>query len=479
MRRRLSIFVLLGLMAATAGCSTGDAKKNAPTYKLPEAGTLHDNIQGFTARDISYALYLPKKFIPGGTTAGSGKGNTLKAGIRRWPVIVAFDPHGAGAIPVKKYMELADRYGFILIGSNNSKNGLPVNETWAIVSALITEVLAVYPVDTSSFCMAGFSGGSRVAAIAAMDFPIINAVIGCGAGLPGGTLPTVNRFSYFGIVGTGDFNMGEMLALEEPMTGAGIRHFITTFAGIHTWPPAEVMEEAIRWNLLNAMRDRTMPSSDSTVAAILEDMQKKVTVLKAANRLIAASDACREAAQFAAGLASAEWFSVELDRLRKLPAYKNQVDYRNAILKKESVEQAFLQESLASKDLPWWNHKVEMMGSKNMKGKNPEDTLMNSRLKAYLSLLCYSYANSAMAHHEPELASRIISVYEISDPPNPEPNYMKAVLLVGRSENEAALNQIKVAAGKGFSDKGRMMQQPEFEALKSSPAWFDLLKPMK
>ena len=160
MRRRLSIFVLLGLMAATAGCSTGDAKKNAPTYKLPEAGTLHDNIQGFTARDISYALYLPKKFIPGGTTAGSGQGNTLKAGIRRWPVIVAFDPHGAGAIPVKKYMELADRYGFILIGSNNSKNGLPVNETWAIVSALITEVLAVYPVDTSSFCMAGFSGGS-------------------------------------------------------------------------------------------------------------------------------------------------------------------------------------------------------------------------------------------------------------------------------------------------------------------------------
>jgi len=54
----------------------------------------------------SYALYIP---------AGN-KHDTL-------PVIYFFDPHGDGSFPVTRYKALADQYGFILIGSNNSKNG--------------------------------------------------------------------------------------------------------------------------------------------------------------------------------------------------------------------------------------------------------------------------------------------------------------------------------------------------------------------
>ncbi len=38
-------------------------------------------------------------------------------------VIYFFDPHGDGSLPVKKYKDLADKYQYVLIGSNNSKNG--------------------------------------------------------------------------------------------------------------------------------------------------------------------------------------------------------------------------------------------------------------------------------------------------------------------------------------------------------------------
>ena len=54
----------------------------------------------------SYALYIPEK----------GNKEVL-------PVVYFFDPHGDGSLPLNKYRALADKYDFILTGSNNSKNG--------------------------------------------------------------------------------------------------------------------------------------------------------------------------------------------------------------------------------------------------------------------------------------------------------------------------------------------------------------------
>src|SRR5689334_1634716 len=54
----------------------------------------------------SYALYIPIR------------GNKVAL-----PIIYCFDPHGDGALPLKKYKALAEAYGFMLAGSNNSKNG--------------------------------------------------------------------------------------------------------------------------------------------------------------------------------------------------------------------------------------------------------------------------------------------------------------------------------------------------------------------
>jgi len=50
----------------------------------------------------SYALYIPMR----------GKNESL-------PVIYFFDPHGNGSFPLNKYKSLAERYGFIFIGSKN------------------------------------------------------------------------------------------------------------------------------------------------------------------------------------------------------------------------------------------------------------------------------------------------------------------------------------------------------------------------
>src|SRR5262245_2339531 len=57
----------------------------------------------------SYALYLPSGYTPS----------------RAWPVILGFDPGGRGTTPVERYQAAAEQYGYIVAGSNNSRNGAP------------------------------------------------------------------------------------------------------------------------------------------------------------------------------------------------------------------------------------------------------------------------------------------------------------------------------------------------------------------
>src|ERR1700749_4024462 len=73
---------------------------------LMEPGRLIDTVICQKDPAQSYALYIP---VRGGTGA--------------LPIVYFFDPHGDGSLPLKKYKSLADTYGFILAGSNNSKNG--------------------------------------------------------------------------------------------------------------------------------------------------------------------------------------------------------------------------------------------------------------------------------------------------------------------------------------------------------------------
>jgi hypothetical protein len=107
---------------------------------------------------------------------------------------------------------------------------------------------------------------------------------------------------------------------------------------------------------------------------------------------------------------------------------------------------------------------------------NPEDTLKDRRLMAFLSLFCYMNANAAVQKHDENAAVKIVAIYEMADPENPEPNYMRAVLFAHRSQNDAAIAQLKIAVSKGFTDKKRLTGQQEFQSLNNSQGWNDLMK---
>jgi len=466
------------LLLLTVSCKNGGSGQEGVKFPLPESGVLHEKVACKGQPGKSYAL-----FIPGNTSLPdplqSGKEEIHK---RVYPVMIVFDPHGNGVFPLTLYKDLAEKYGFILFGSNDSKNGLPAEEIKSIIDALMNEVHIAYPVDTNRIYLLGFSGGARVAAMAAMYQVQVKGVIGCGAGLGGTEQPIRYKFDYFGIAGTADFNMSEMLQLEEPLSRAGFRHFIMTFPGVHAWPSTEVMEDAFRWITLNSMKDGLLKKEDRFISGVKTVLGDRINAATNNHMLITADDECRKAISFLEGLVSVDSIKSELQALEKLHEYQSQVAYRKKIMKMEEEEKQELMQALQAENLTWWKVKItnyELRITNDIgrdKKTDPEDTLKNRRLMAFLSLYCYMNANAAIARQNVNAAVKIIAIYEMADKGNPEPNYMRATLFARQSESEGAFAQLKIAIDKGFNDKHRLNSQQEFSSMKSAPEWSDLLK---
>jgi predicted peptidase len=137
----------------------------------------------------SYALFLPRGYTP----------------EKKWPIVYAFDPVARGSLPVKLFKDAADKFGFILVGSNNSRNGIDVNE---IVKTLWNDTHERFSINERRVYTTGFSGGARVASGVAVGYRgAIAGVIAASGGLPPNYKPSpASQFVFFGTAGTEDFN---------------------------------------------------------------------------------------------------------------------------------------------------------------------------------------------------------------------------------------------------------------------------------
>src|SRR5262245_33774455 len=112
-----------------------------PSQDLPR-GKVNERVVCLKDASQSYALYLPPNYAPD----------------RQWPILYAFDPGARGVRPVERFKDAAERYGYIVVGSNNSRNGpgVPLTE---IIRALFDDTQARFPIDQKRVYTTGFSGG--------------------------------------------------------------------------------------------------------------------------------------------------------------------------------------------------------------------------------------------------------------------------------------------------------------------------------
>jgi predicted esterase len=229
MKHGLNI-VLAILILFSGSCSGRAGSENSRQGGL-ETGKVIPDVKCAGNPSYTYSLYLP-------TTYTEGKLLT---------VLLAFDPSAKGTFPVTAYHELAEKYDFILMGSNDSHNGQSMQDIGRIAEALLSEARSRFNADSSRIILTGFSGGARVASIIGMFGDKVKGVIGCGAGFPETNQQHRHTFDYYAISGEADPNLSEVILQDQALTQAGWKHQLMVIRGGHEWPPAAEMEKAVQW----------------------------------------------------------------------------------------------------------------------------------------------------------------------------------------------------------------------------------------
>lgn len=316
--------VLLGnLYLIVTACAIGCAQA-APVAGAPEGGQIAPGrvMNRVVCKDDpaqSYALYVPSSY-----TAASG-----------WPMIYAFDPGGVGKRPVELYKDIAEKYGFVITGSNNSRN-FSNDESAKSMSAMWKDTHSRLALDDRRIYSSGFSGGARVAGAIALacGYCQIAGVIAHGAGYPSShKAGAKDGLLYFFAIGDRDFNWPEVTALRREREEAGLPYRVRTFSGSHQWAPEEVMEDALEWITLNAMRSgREAPKVDF-IDRFFRQVQAQALAAETAHDLIGESMAYRTLVSDFRGLKEVAEYENKLASLKKSADFK-------AALKREQDEMA-------------------------------------------------------------------------------------------------------------------------------------------
>jgi hypothetical protein len=413
----------------------------------PAAGRMTDSVICQSDPTQSYALYIP------------AKGNS-----QALPVIYFFDPHADGALPLRKYKALADAYGFIMVGSNNSKNGNDWPATENIWLCLSGDTRARLKLDSRRTYVCGFSGGAKVAGYIAIQHPGIAGVIAGGAGLPDGVTAADFNFSFTAVAGQGDMNLTELVGVNGELDKTRTPHRIIFFDGRHEWSPVNTMGLAFAGLRFDAMKSSLIPKDNAFINAYIAGSKKRLRAYELSDRLIKAAQECALSIAFLDGLTGqAGWFRQQAAALAANPKYLQQRQEQQDLLATEENIKADYMQHFQQDDGHYWATTIH-----DLQGKAEGYTAaeqMYQRLLAYLSLAFYSISNQLINRNDNATATHFVELYKMADPTNSEAWYFSAILDARDHQAPAAVNDLVKAAGCGFRDKSRLMQQPEFKGL--------------
>jgi predicted esterase len=279
------------------------------TTELPR-GQVVESVVCTSDHGRSYALYLPSRYSP----------------ERTWPVLYAFDPRARGTVALERFKDAAERYGWIIVGSNDSRNGpfQPSVDAW---NAMVKDTHERLAIDDERVYTAGFSGAARVAIhLATLCRDCIAGVIACGAGFPAGITPSpALHFAVFAAAGEEDFNYPELTDLDESLAGAGMPHRLEFFDGRHEWMPASVAADAVEWLELKAMQAGRCPPDGRVIDAVRQKTLERAEALERARKIHDAYRAYAGAADAFRGLLDVGDFERRAGQMRDRPELKDAI----------------------------------------------------------------------------------------------------------------------------------------------------------
>ncbi|MFB3920368.1 MAG: dienelactone hydrolase family protein [Terriglobia bacterium] len=280
----------------------------------------------------TYAIYLPSAFVS----------------AKKWPIVYAFDPGARGSIPVELFRPAAEKYGYIVVGSNNSQNG-PMGLSVAAAQAVWIDTHTRFPIDDARVYTTGFSGGARVALrMALMLSGRVAGVIASGGPLPEEfESPASIKFMLYGLAGTRDFNYTAMKQLNQRMATLGVAHRFEPFEGAHQWPPPEACAAALEWMEIQALKADPRRRDETFLNAQFNTRLKQAEADQTAGRTYRAFHQYEEIVEDFRGLIDVAPMATKIEQLRASR------EFREAAKQAEKRERKMEEQDLQNTQKAW------------------------------------------------------------------------------------------------------------------------------
>jgi hypothetical protein len=456
----LAICSLLFVLACNSAqnIKSGNEKLPLTQKDCPDKGIVLPKIKLKSDSLISYALYVPLNY----DTAQS------------WPVIYFFDASGRGKFAVQQYTKLADKYGFVLIGSNNNRNGLSQQQHDEFSRKIITEASQRYSLNMQRQYTSGFSGGARVAVSVALYQSEIAGVIACAAGFPEIRQGFRQDFSFIGVVGNRDFNHNEMKQLDKSLEQTSITHHLIVFDGKHQWPPFEIFEDVLMTLEMNAMQKALLPKIDTLINYFAKFNRQRINDLQQIKDFGAEVILLEKMKKFGSGLMAIEEVEKKIQTIKNSNEFKN---WENQELKNQTIENALQQEMLEAfqrKDLIWWKTKIAEL-RQLAKGTTPK-SLIYSRILSLTGMLAHINYDKAMKQSAAEQAYNFLQIKAIALPEEPISNFLFSSYFALNGDLKKACHYLELADSQGFDEIDRLTTDAGVLKLKDKPEYQKLLK---
>jgi dienelactone hydrolase len=415
----------------------------------------------------SYALYLP---------------TTYRKEIRH-PLLFIFEPAARGPLPVRIMHEAAEKYGYILIASNNSRNG-PFAPELEAAEAMWKDALSRFSIDPKRMYLAGFSGGARAAiTFATACKGCIAGVAASGAGFPPGIEPkSANYFALFSAIGNDDFNFPEILELEPRLRSAELTFHVRRFDGVHQWAPSDVWLEAFQWFDLQAMKSGALQKNAAAINESLRTAQDRARQLESANKPFEALRLYRQIAADYTNLADVSEAKQRADTLTKLKEVRDaeKREHQDADLQAKLTAQIWQKlETLIENPAEEQANLRDLHSSLSdlrRRVDNEEDPQRSVVKRALNQEIVHAFETGGHFLDRKDYRNALIYYDVIVSVAKQAPgaHLQKARAHAGLNDKKQALEELHLAVRDGLTDPASL-DQPEFASLRDNPEFKSIL----
>lgn len=447
-----NVFVIIALVTVFvfSACNNTESDENKQEVVKDGlvAGKIIESVACRMDNSFTYAYYLPTNYDAS----------------RSYPIILIFDAHARGQMAVNKFKHVAEHYGFIVVGSNNSKNGL--KDINPVINSLWDDVFGRFSVDKNRVYTSGFSGGAKVAASVAIYKGGVKGVIACAGGMPVAGQELESKFDYIGIVGINDFNYQEIKALSQQLSENKFNNLFISFNGAHEWPGSEVLTKAIQWLQLVDMKRGDLAVDDNLIREYTSYYADTINNSILTGNSYSAYLLYYDMLNTLNGFVEISEYQKGYDELLKDPEIGVAIKQQE----KEKETELDVQEELLT---IFKNGEFTSLKAKIVKLKS-ENNNLGKRLLSFVGMLSYIYTENAVNSQNKDNYKQLIEIYELVEPQNPDKEYFKACQAMMDNNQSLALEELKKAVEFGYHDASKLMTIGYFENLRTMPE-FDIL----